>query len=313
MRIIDIVGFGDHIKRNIIPALNRMDDLEIGTVFARDLNKAESESKDLGLKLNFNRMEKLDSCNQWVYVGTPISTHFPIVKKLLGRSVNVICEKVLTESFSKTSQLYTLAEINSCHLIEMSMYKFHRQFNVIKEIISRYRHDIVKVEARFCIPELDQDNIRYDKSACGGSTLDVGYYPVSFALNILGTPQRFFYKTSQVTNKNVDTAGIVTFDYENLYCICEWAIGTLYKNEVIITLSDKVFKFNRAFSKPHDLVLTYEIITANGVSYKQVPADDHFVNFFEFALSESNIESQKEVSMAVSKVICEIYENHYFN
>jgi NDP-hexose-3-ketoreductase len=313
MRIIDIVGFGDHIKRNIIPALNRMDDLQIGAIFVRDLNKAESESKDLGMKLNFTSIEKLDKSNQWVYIGTPINTHFPLVKKLLERSVNVICEKVLTESFSKTSQLYVLAELNSCHLIEMSMYKFHRQFYVIKEIISKYRNDIVKVEARFSIPELDEDNIRYDKSACGGSTLDVGYYPVSFALSTLGSPQRFFYKTSQVSSKEVDTAGIVTFDYENLYCICEWAIGTPYKNEVIITLSDKVFKFKRAFSKPHDLALTYEIITPNGVCYQQVSADDHFVNFFEFALSASNIESLKEDSMVVSRVICEIYENHDFN
>jgi len=46
----------------------------------------------------------------WVFIATPNSTHFDIVKKCILSRVNVFCEKPLTLTYKESLELYELAD-----------------------------------------------------------------------------------------------------------------------------------------------------------------------------------------------------------
>ena len=44
MKTIAIVGFGNHVQKNILPAISRMKDLQVGVIVVRDPDKYSAEN-----------------------------------------------------------------------------------------------------------------------------------------------------------------------------------------------------------------------------------------------------------------------------
>ena len=64
----------------------------------------------------------------WVIVLTNNETHFSIVKYLLNKGINVICEKPLTTTFKQSEYLYNLAKNNKVKLYvsDVEFYKYKK-------------------------------------------------------------------------------------------------------------------------------------------------------------------------------------------
>ena len=173
-----IVGFGQHVQKNILPALLQIPDLIIVCVYVRNPDSYVEMCERVGLVAR--PIEALGEITvDYTYVATPLSTHFNLARKSLYAGSNVICEKPLTDSPSKTSELFKVAAAKNLSLYEVCMYRFHKQYRHLKNLIDERRSDIRSVQARFMVPHLDQRNIRYNASLGGGALFDVGYYPIS--------------------------------------------------------------------------------------------------------------------------------------
>jgi hypothetical protein len=72
----------------------------------------------------------------WIIVLTNNKTHFPIVKYLLKKGKNVICEKPLTQSYKKSQYLYKLAKKKKAKLYvnDVEFYKY-KKIKILKNNI----------------------------------------------------------------------------------------------------------------------------------------------------------------------------------
>ena len=62
---------------------------------------------------------------RWIFIATPNSTHYAIVKNCLQKGINVFCEKPLCLSPSKAKYLIALAKKKKLKLYISDLYNFH--------------------------------------------------------------------------------------------------------------------------------------------------------------------------------------------
>jgi len=307
MKKIAMIGFGDHVRKNIFPAISRSEHLDIAAVYVRNPEKYKSYS--LQYKINFRSLydDEIEKDVDWVYISTPISSHYDLALKYLSADKNVICEKPITESFEKTKTLYDVAEKMGKVLQEVCMYKYHAQFQSLKSTIEN--SDLKAVKVKFSIPHLSRDNIRYKKELSGGALLDVGYYPLSLIISLFGLPESFHTSKYSESGYEVDLFGAAVFSYGSFYCIAEWGIGLPYSNEVEVITELESIKYNRIFSKPHDFTSTVEYYDGKNREEKVIGADDHFVNLFESIVyyESTDLLKGKKDTLNVSKILSEVY------
>lgn len=123
-----------------------------------------------------------------VYVATPHSAHFEVVHAALRARKAVLCEKPLTDAPGPTEALVATARELRAPLVEAWMYRTHpqlaRTLELVREgAIGRPR----RIESHFCFDvPFDPASRLFAAELAGGGILDVGGYPVSFALAVAG-------------------------------------------------------------------------------------------------------------------------------
>jgi len=280
MMEIAVIGFGNHVTKNILPAINRLNDIYVESIYVRYPTKYAG--KALMHELTVKHInETIAEDVEWVYISTPISTHYKLAKKYLNLKKNVICEKPLTDSLEKTKELIELAESKGVRLHEVCMYQFHKQYEHLREFISNNAGSLKSLTARFTIPHLAKDDIRYVKALGGGALLDVGYYPVSLLVSLFGKPNNIKAAKFSEDGYEVDLLGSAIFEYDDFYCIAEWGIGLPYFNEVTAITETTVIKYDRSFSKPETFPTKAQIREGFDSSETDIGCDDQFVNMFK--------------------------------
>jgi len=89
----------------------------------------------LGSKYKTEELYTSLDCDS-VFVCTPATTHYDIVKYFLGNGVDVFCEKPLDCDEQKCAELYNLAENNNAKLFVDWIFTFNPQLAQIKSIIN---------------------------------------------------------------------------------------------------------------------------------------------------------------------------------
>ena len=270
---IIIVGLGNHVKKNILPAIERSGFLNLRGCIVRDKKKYTGE-------YNFEIYESAEDVRDfydWVYIATPISSHYSLCKFFIEKGKNVICEKPITVTDEERVKLEDLANEKTVRLVEVRMYKYHRQFEIMCDLVEQFRNEITYFKASFMIPKLPADDIRYQKEKLGGAYNDVGFYPCSIVKELFGEPKEKNEIVKIVKGFEVDTVGSAVYEYDEMLAQLEWGIGYPYKNEVSFFIADDHYYFPRAFSKPHDLDFCYYI---NGEAV-DIDADDQFKNMLK--------------------------------
>ena len=280
MQKIAIIGFGNHVRKNILPAISRMDDVLVDAIYVRDKIKYIASAQDYKVTIK-TLDDELSAKVEWVYISTPISTHYELVSKYLKAGKNVICEKPLTDSLKKTKHLFELAAINKVILHEVYMYQYHKQFEHLKRTVKENLSSLKTVSTKFSIPHLEQNDIRYKKKLGGGALLDVGFYPVSLIISLFGEPKEIKYILNSEDDYEVDLFGAAIFVFENFYCYAEWGIGLPYANQATIITEKQVYTYERIFSKPETLKTEVYLKEGFDVNREIIGSDDQFANMFQ--------------------------------
>ncbi|MCJ8314185.1 MAG: Gfo/Idh/MocA family oxidoreductase [Pseudomonadales bacterium] len=281
---IAIVGFGAHVKKNILPILERMG-VHVKSVVVRVPHPSHLLF-NFDFTTNFSDVLNDDEI-EFIYVATPISTHYEIVKLGLESNKNILCEKPLTFDVDKAKELFDLAKESNCILKEVMMYKYHTQFFTLNELVKSNEFGrMISINAKFMIPHLEYNNIRYDLEKNGGALLDVGYYPISGIQSLLSNYKLDYSIIKGGLGYEVDLNGIAVFSNEDVYAIAQWAIGSAYKNEIVIEFEKARIVVERAFSKPETFQSNIKIYFSNGDEKKLVinPCS-HFEQEFKLFLN----------------------------
>ena len=300
---VGIIGFGSHVDKNVIKHFTHSKNRKVVKILITQKEKYVKKYPDLSnlFTTNYDDLFLNDDIS-YIYICTPISTHHQFTKLALLNGKHVLCEKPLTSSYSKTSELIKLAMKKNLLLQEVVMYQFHDQFKSLKQLLANHQKKsrLISFTTAFEIPHLEENNFRYSSKHDGGALLDVGYYPNSLTISLFGMPDEIMVSTYYCPNLSIDLSGRIFGKYKDkdLNILSSWAIGATYKNYISIEFEESRIFVDRAFSKPKDLLTELQIESASSETISiSIKACDHFeLMFRDFELLIFNHEEKNSYS-----------------
>lgn len=207
-----LVGTG-WIAHEMAAALNNVN----GTVYAvanPDLENAKKFAEEFGVEHAYGSTEELlaDPNVDIVYVATPHTFHYEIMKQALEAGKNCFVEKSITVNSAQLEECVKIAEeknlviCDGVTLLHMPLYKKLRKM-VEEGAIGPVK--MVQVNFGSC-KEYDVKNRFFSKALAGGALLDIGVYACSFARSFMKEKPDVILTTANYFETGVDeTSGIL--------------------------------------------------------------------------------------------------------
>lgn len=183
---LSILGAG-HIAGKTAAAaayLAARGEIRLRAVAARDTARAAALATRFGFETSFGSYEELaaDPETDLVYIATPNTLHAPHSRLCLEGGKHVLCEKPFTANAREAEEVLALAR--SCGLFcgEAMWLRFLPASAAIGEALRTGRIGEPRmIEAVFEVPISEKERIR-EPALGGGALLDLGVYPIAFAL-----------------------------------------------------------------------------------------------------------------------------------
>lgn len=151
-----------------------------------------------------------------VYVGSSNHHHLDDAIACLDAGIPVLCEKPLTPDLATTDRMIRQARDNGVFLMEAMWMRFQPAWMLLESLIADGRIGPIRtIHADFGIVANDDPERRwFDPAQAGGSLLDVGIYPVTFAQLLAGPPLEI-HAAHTLTGTGVDAQYAITLKHEN--------------------------------------------------------------------------------------------------
>lgn len=151
-----------------------------------------------------------------VYVATPHASHFTVALAALEAGKHVLCEKPMTLNARDAAVLAGLARRKGLFLMEAVWTRFLPSVQRAAEIIASGELGEVRwIQADLGFPAPRHPGARlWQRAAGGGALLDVGVYPLTWALIALGPPQSLT-AAAHINGDGVDAETAVTLSYDS--------------------------------------------------------------------------------------------------
>jgi len=153
-------------------------------IYSNKANRASTVQKELGIADNHSNLHRIPKAQSRTiaYVASINTDHYEQVKLLLKKGYNVLCEKPITLSSSQTEELYQIATKTGLRLQENMWSLF---LPAAKEIHNHCQnYDRINLLFSTKIPySPDSRQWRTDQ---GGCLYDLGIYPLSWSVYLLG-------------------------------------------------------------------------------------------------------------------------------
>jgi predicted dehydrogenase len=169
----------------IVDPIGDVDGVELAAVAARDLGRAREAAARWGAARAFGSYGELvaDAEIDAVYIGTPASFHREWAIAAIEAGKHVLCEKPFAANADDARRIADAARRSDVVVMEAFHWRYHPYADEIRGVIdSGVLGRIDRIEAVFDIPDgrIGRDDIRFDLSVGGGSTMDLGCYPIQW-------------------------------------------------------------------------------------------------------------------------------------
>ncbi len=205
-----------NINRRIIPAIRASKRGELRAVASRTLEKAQAYAGQWQIPHSFGSYEAmLDSGEvDAVYISLPNHLHAQWTIHALEAGLHVLCEKPLALSVQEVDRMIAARERAGKVLTEAFMYRHHPQTKVAGDLVRTGRlGEVTIVRAVFNFLLERGVDIRRVPEFGGGSLLDIGVYPISFAQYIFGSPPDEVFGAQWIGETGVDETFCGTMIY----------------------------------------------------------------------------------------------------
>jgi predicted dehydrogenase len=186
-----VLGTGKIGANAVIPAIRASSNGRVVAVASRDLSRARAlaAKSGPGVRAYGDYAALLDDADvEAVYIPLPNAQHAEWCLRAAAAGKHILCEKPLALTAAEARGVVEACARAGVLVLEGFMYRFHPQIQWTHEQVAAGRVGEVKVVRSyfgFDIRPRPHD-IRLQAALGGGSLMDVGCYPVSFARLIYG-------------------------------------------------------------------------------------------------------------------------------
>ncbi len=214
---IGIIGAGK-IAAKLAETIRGMDDtITLYGIASRSLLKAQTFSELWGCQVAYGSYEKLaeDPQVDLIYIATPHSHHFEHAKICIEHGKAVLVEKAFTANAHQAEELIRLAERMHVFLAEAAWTRYLPSRKMINDlmdggVIGR----VYSLTASIGYPIANLERL-HTPSLAGGALLDIGYYPLTFALMAFGNEFKEVRCVGVKTTTGVDSQEGISLIYED--------------------------------------------------------------------------------------------------
>lgn len=181
-------------------------------IASRDGDKAKSYAQEKQIDNAYGSYEAMlaDPAIDAVYISLPNSMHCEWTIKAAEAGKHILCEKPLAVTVEELDRMAAAAAANNVTLVEAFMYLHHPQTIKAQEIIREGKlGKVQQVQSwfHFYLPPERSTNIRLSSELSGGSLWDVGVYPNSLSITMIGRGAPSAVFASQIVGETgVDVA-----------------------------------------------------------------------------------------------------------
>lgn len=207
----------------MVKTLREMRDAEVVAVASPTPGRAEAFAADWNIPVAHTNVEALaDSTIDVAYVGSSNHRHQSDATALLEARIPVLCEKPLTTTLFEAEQVTSLAQQNNTFLMEAMWMRFMPFWDRLVDLIGNGAIGPIRlIRADFGITaNADPSRRWFNPLHGGGALLDVGIYPVSFAMGLAGKP-RSVKAVGTMTNTGVDAQVGMLFRHDEAVSILD--------------------------------------------------------------------------------------------
>lgn len=188
-----VLGAAKIALTKVIPAMQAGDYSEITAIASRDLEKARSAARDLGIPKFYGSYEQLisDPDIDAVYNPLPNNLHVEWTIKAAAAGKHVLCEKPIAMTVAEAGKLIEARDETGVKIQEAFMVRTHPQWLKVRELIGENR--IGRLQAINCFFSYFNDdaaNIRNRTETGGGALMDIGCYCINLPRFILNEEPR---------------------------------------------------------------------------------------------------------------------------
>ncbi|WP_289301036.1 Gfo/Idh/MocA family protein [Sporofaciens musculi] len=213
---IGILGAGS-IAHKMAETVRSMEKTEIYAVASRSLEKAEDFAKQYHIPKAYGNYEDMvkNSSVDLVYVATPHSHHYEHVKLCLENGRNVLCEKAFMINSAQAKEVVRIAREKKLLLAEAIWTRYMPSRELIREAVdSGIIGRVTSLTANLGYAIGNKERlVRSDLG--GGALLDLGVYPINFALMVFGEDYQEVSAQGILSNQGVDLQNSITLTWKN--------------------------------------------------------------------------------------------------
>lgn len=209
------------INDAVIDPIRKSERSELVAVASRTESTAKEYADSKGIPKAIAGYEALlaDSNVDVIYIPLPNSMHAEWAVRAAEAGKNVLCEKPASVTLDGLNQMAAAAEANNVTIFEAFMYLHHPQTQKAKQMIDDGKLGKIQTVTswfHFYLPPEDSSNIRLSQELVGGCLWDVGVYPNSLAVYMVGNGAPAEIWAQQITGETgVDVAMRAQMRFEN--------------------------------------------------------------------------------------------------
>lgn len=218
-----VIGTG-WITDSWISAASKSGKWQLHAVYSRTKEQAEAFASKHSCTNTHTSLDSLaaDNGTQAVYIASPNDLHYTHAKQMLQAGKHVILEKPATSTPTELDDLFRIAKEKKIFLIEAFRHIQEANFVSLQGLI----HDEKKLgpiygasltyasySSRYNDVLAGKEPNIFSLAHSGGSLVDIGVYPVTFAVALFGAPKSQTY-VPFICRTGVDGGGVIILQYE---------------------------------------------------------------------------------------------------
>ncbi|KAK5124355.1 hypothetical protein LTR85_001572 [Meristemomyces frigidus] len=207
-----------------IDAAHKTGQWRLAAVFSRKQEQAQEFGSKHKCDNCYHLLDKFfaDSGMQAVYIASPNSLHYEQAKQALIAKKHVILEKPATSTPEELDDLFRIAKEEGVFVIEAFRHIQEANYKLLQKLVNDEKRlgpiygasfTYASYSSRYTnVLNGETPNI-FSLDFSGGSLVDVGVYPVTFAIALFGEPKSQIY-VPFICKTGVDGGGLIILRYE---------------------------------------------------------------------------------------------------
>ena len=193
---------------------------QLASVYSRDRETGEQYAAKYQVTSVHTSIDSLTSDPiDVIYVASPNSLHYEQTKTILEHHKHVILEKPATATVAEFEDLCSLARDKGVYLIEAYRHIQEANFKILKKNLDQLGPifgaslTYASFSSRYTnVLNGETPNV-FSLDFAGGSLVDIGVYPVTFAVALFGRPKSSTYQAFKCPT-GTDGGGFIMLQYE---------------------------------------------------------------------------------------------------